>query len=83
MKPPIYNDQAYIAESFHLAEDFTEQTARLAYFKINSYKLSLTKYSFVNTRQELETNLNNSLFNYTSPAIILADLAFFKSEYEN
>jgi hypothetical protein len=83
MKPPIYNDQAYIAESFHLSEDFTEQTARLAYFKINSYKLSLAKRSFVNTRQELKTNLSNSLFNYTSPAIILADLAFFKSEYEN
>lgn len=83
MRHPIYNDQAYIAESFHLSEDFTQQTARLAYFKINSYKLSLVKQSFVNTRQELKENITSSLFNYTSPAIILADLSFFKSEYEN
>jgi hypothetical protein len=83
MKPPMYNDQAYIAESFHLSEDFTEQTARLAYFKINSYKLSLAKRSFVTTSEELKANLYSSLFNYTCPAIILADLAFFKSEFEN
>ncbi len=83
MKPPIYNDQAYIAEGFHLAEDFTEQTARLAYFKVNSYKLSLIKGSFSNTKKELMANLNSSLLNYTSPEIILADLGFFQSEYDN
>ncbi len=83
MKPPIYNDQAYIAESFHLSEDFTEQTARLAYFKINSYRLTLIKHSFINARKELMENIESSLLNYTSSAIILADLGFFKSEYEN
>jgi hypothetical protein len=83
MTPPIYNDQAYIAEGFHLAEDFTSQTARLAYFKINSYKLSLLKHSFMNTRKELRDNIKCSLMNYTQPAIILADLGFFKSEFEN
>jgi hypothetical protein len=83
MTPPIYNDQAYIAEGFHLAEDFTSQTARLAYFKINSYKLSLLKHSFMNTRKELKANIECSLMNYTQPCIILADMGFFKSEYEN
>ena len=53
MTQPFYNDQAYIAEGFHLDEDFYEQTARLAFFKINSYKLSLLKPSFRQTRNEL------------------------------
>jgi hypothetical protein len=83
MTQPFYNDQAYIAESFHLVEDFTEQTARLAFFKVNSYKLSLQKSVFTKTRMELKENLNESLFNFTSPAIILADLSFFQSEYDN
>jgi hypothetical protein len=83
MTQPFYNDQAYIAESFHLVEDFTEQTARLAFFKVNSYKLSLQKSAFTKTRLELKENLTESLFNFTSPAIILADLSFFQSEYDN
>lgn len=83
MTQPFYNDQAYIAEGFHLDEDFTEQTARLAFFKINSYKLSLLKSSFRQTRQELKQSLNETLFNYTDPAIILADTGFFGGEYEN
>jgi len=83
MSRPLYNDQAYIAESYQLAENFILQTARLAVFKINSYKLSLIKSSFSSTREELINNLKENLLNYTSPAIILADLGFFKSESEN
>jgi hypothetical protein len=83
MNHPYYNDQAYIAEGFHLDEDFIEQTARLAFFKINSYKLSLIKSAFAKSREELRANLKNSLLNYTSPEIILADLGFFQSEYDN
>ncbi len=83
MSHPYYNDQASIAESFHLTEEYILQLSRLAYFKINSYKLSLIKSSFANTRDELIINLKENLLNYTSPAIILADLGFFKSETEN
>ncbi len=83
MNHPYFNDQAYIAESFHLAEDYTVQTARLAYFKINSYKLSLIRSAFSSTREELISNLKENLFNYTSPDIILADLGFFGSETDN
>jgi hypothetical protein len=83
MNHPFYNDQAYIAESFYIVEDFTAQTARLAFFKINSYKLSLIKSSFANSREELKTSLATSLFNYTDPGIILADLGFFQSEADN
>ena len=78
-----YSDQAYIAESFFLTEDFISQTARLAFFKINSYKLSLEKGSFYKSREELSDNIKGSLLNYTDPAIILADMGFFKSETEN
>lgn len=83
MNAPFYNDQAHIAESFQLVEEFTAQTARLAYFKLNSYKLSLIKSSFVKTRDELKVNIDNSLLNYTNPGIILADLGFFQSESDN
>jgi hypothetical protein len=83
MTHPFYNDQAYIAESFHMIDDFTAQTARLAFFKVNSYKLSLIKSSFAKTRSELKENIKSSLLNYTSPAIILADLGFFQSESDN
>lgn len=83
MTHPFYNDQAHIAESFNLTEEFTAQTARLAYFKVNSYKLSLIKSSFQKTREELMCNIQSSLLNYTSPEIILADLGFFQSQVDN
>ena len=83
MQAPFYNDQAHIAESFKLVEEFTAQTARLAYFKLNSYKLSLIKSSFVRTRVELMDNIKSSLLNYTNPGIILADLGFFQSQCDN
>lgn len=83
MKLPICNDQGYIAESFSLAESYTQQTARLAFFKINSYKLSLIKANFSRTKVELEANIRGSLMNYTRPEIILADLGFFGSETDN
>ena len=83
MNQPYCNDQAYIAEAFHLDEDYIGQLSRLSYFKINSYKLSMIKTSFSRTREELEKNIHSTLLNYTSPAIILADLGFFKSETDN
>ena len=83
MKQPIYDDTAYIAQSFRLSEEYTAQTARLAYFKVNSYKLSLVKSSFAKSKVELVNNLKDSLLNYTSPEIILADLGFFQSEVDN
>ena len=83
MNHPYYSDQAYIAGSFTLAEDHLAQSARLAFFKINSYKLSLIKSSFCKTRKELSDSIKNTLLNYTSPEIILADLGFFQSEVDN
>ena len=80
---PFYNDQAHIAETFSLVEEFTAQTARLAYFKLNSYKLSMIKSSFRKTKDELMINIRGSLLNYTSPEIILADLGFFQSQIDN
>lgn len=83
MNHPLYNDQGYIAESFCLEEDFTNQSARLAFFKINSYKLTLIKTKYKRTREELRHSIKENLFNYTDPGIILADLQFFQSEYDN
>ena len=83
MNTPFYNDQAHIAGSFHLEDDYTTQRARLAFFKINSYKLSLVNAAFCITREELTGIIKSSLLNYTNPAIILADLGFFGSESDN
>ncbi len=83
MNHPYYNDQAYIAEAFYANEDYILQTSRLALFKINSYKLSQVKSSFCKSREELQENLNSSLFNYTDGGTILAGLGFFVNEMEN
>jgi hypothetical protein len=83
MNHPYYSDQAYIAESFSLEEDYISQAARLACFKINSYKLALIKGAFSRSKEDLQQNIKSSLLNYTSPEIILADLGFFASETDN
>lgn len=83
MNHPFYNDQAYIAESYNISEDYLVQSARLAFFKINSYKLSLIKSSFCKSREELQENLRSSLFNYTDGEAILSGLGFFVSEQDN
>lgn len=79
----LYNDQAYIAGSFQLNEDFVTQASLLACFKIVTYKHSLARSSYRRTREELKENIKNSLLNYTNPCIILADLGFFQSETDN
>ena len=78
-----HNDQAHIAEEFNYLDEHTKQTARLAYFKINSYKLSLIHAAFCMTRDELTGIIKSTLLNYTAPSSILVGLGFFASETEN
>ena len=78
-----FNDQAFIAESFNMDEDFTFQSARLAFFKINSYKLSLINSTFCVTRAELKKSISKSLLNYTSPDMVLLTTGFFNQELDN
>ena len=54
----------------------------LAYFKINSYKLSLIKASFSTSREDMTEIIRTTLFNYTDPARVLA-VGFFDAEMEN
>jgi hypothetical protein len=83
MNKPLYNDQNYIAERFMAIDENTVQTARLAYFKINSYKLSMMKASFSKSREELTDNLKGTLFNYCDTAGLLSHLGFFDDMVEN
>ncbi len=83
MNHPFYNDQAHIAEEFQLHDNHTIQRAKLANFKINSYKLSLINAAFCISRDELTGNLKSTLLNYTDPSLVLADLGFFLSEVDN
>ncbi len=81
--PSYHNDQAHIAEEFHFIDEHTSQTARLAYFKINSYKLSLIKASFSTSREDMSDIIKRTLLNYTDPGRVLANIGFFDAETDN
>ena len=83
MNKPFYNDQAHIAEEFYLAADHTTQTAWLAFFKINSYKLSLSDTTLCISREELTGFIKSSLLNYTDPTDLLSGIGFFTAELDN
>jgi hypothetical protein len=83
MNKPYYNDQAHIAEEFQFIDEHTAQTARLAFFKINSYKLSLIKASFCTSKEDLSAIIKNTLLNYTDACRVLADTGFFGAETDN
>lgn len=83
MQKPLYNDQAHIAEEFHLIDEHIVQTARLASFKISSYKLSLSNAAYCANQDELRHIINVSLLHFEDNASILAGLGFFASEIEN
>lgn len=83
MNKLYHNDQSHIAEEFMYMDDHTTQTARFAFFKINSYKLSLINAAFCMSREELTGIIKNTLLNYTAPVSILNDLGFFVGEIDN
>jgi hypothetical protein len=83
MNKPYHNDQAHIAEEFQFIDEHTMQIARLAFFKINSYKLSLIKASFCTSREELTDIIKGTLLNYTGATEVLANLGFFETELNN
>lgn len=83
MNQPLHNDQAYIAGQFRFADEHIVQSARLAFFKINSYKLSLVNAAFCMSRKELTGIIKTSLLNYTDPGSILYNTGFFAAEVEN
>jgi hypothetical protein len=80
---PHHNDQAHIAEQFHFIDDHTTETSRLAYYKINSYKLALTNNAYCASKDELQQIINNTLLNYVTPDAVLCNESFFESHNEN
>ena len=83
MNKPYYNDQAHVAQEFHFIDEHTSQTARLAFFKINSYKLSLIKSSFSTSLEDLTDIIKATLLNYTDSAKVLSNLGYFDAEVNN
>ena len=83
MNPVFCNDQAYIAGSWYLDEDYNNRMAQLAAFKVNSYKLSMVNAAFCASRKELGGIIRSSLLNYTDPLEILDDVGYFKAETGN
>lgn len=83
MNKPYYNDQAHIAQEFCFIDEHTAQTARLAFFKINSYKLSLIKASFSTSREDMTGIILNTLLNYIDAGSVLSKTGFFDGELDN
>jgi hypothetical protein len=83
MNQPFCDDKAYIAESFSIDNDYIIKMARLASFKIHSYKLSMVNAAFCATREELGGMIKTSLLNYTEPLAILSTTGFWLDEFDN
>ncbi|MBL0232511.1 MAG: hypothetical protein IPQ08_02465 [Chitinophagaceae bacterium] len=80
---PICDDSSYIAESFRLDSEYIGRMARLASFKINSYKLSGMNGAFDHTRDELRENISSTLMHYVETAEVVSLSGFWHSEIEN
>ena len=52
-------------------------------FSLSYEKISNAIYELIKNEGKLEGNIKSNLLNYTQPGIILADLGFFGSEFEN
>ena len=78
-----YNDQAHIAQEFQFIDEHISQTSRLAFFKINSYKLSLIKASFSTNKDDMTVIIKNTLLNYIDAEKVLANVGFWETEQEN
>lgn len=83
MNQDYHNDQAHIAEESRLHDEHVVQLSRLAFFKINSYKLSLVNAAFCRSRNELFSIIKGSLLNYIDSTEVLADHGFFETAIEN
>ena len=83
MNKPFNSDQTHIAEEFHFIDDHTTETARLAFYKINSYKLSLSNKAYRASKTELQQIIKNTLLNYVSPDTVLYNERFFEGPLEN
>jgi hypothetical protein len=83
MNHTYHNDQAFIAEESRLQEEHVTQLSRLAFFKINSYKLSLVNAAFCRSRKELFSIIQTSLLTYIDATEVLADHGFYETAIEN
>jgi hypothetical protein len=83
MKKPFFDDQSHIADEFIIFEDHTSQLARLAFHKINAYKLSMQNQAFCMSRNELQDLIKATLLNYVHPCTILQLVNYFNDSSDN
>jgi hypothetical protein len=83
MNYKLHNEQSVIADDLLLSDDFTAQTARLTHFKINYYKFTLIRPSFIQAREILRSNIRDSLFNFVTPSQVLHSVRFYEDPIEN
>ncbi len=82
-RQPICDDSRYIAESFRLDSEYIGRMARLATFKINSYKLSSVNGVFDHARDELRENISSTLMHYVDANEIVSLTGFWQNEGDN
>lgn len=82
-KPIFFDDQAHIAEQFTIVEDHTTQLARLAFHKVNAYKLSLSNQAYCMSRGELCALIQSTLLNYVHPCTVLQMLDYYTDSIDN
>jgi hypothetical protein len=83
MKSLFYNDQAYIADQFTITDHHISNISLFAYYKINTYKLSLKNQAYCVSKKDITTLIHNSLLNYTRPDELLLTTGFFSSVIDN
>jgi hypothetical protein len=83
MNQTYHNDVAHIATAYQLEEEHINHVAQLAFFKINSYKLSLVNAAFCRSREELLSIIKGSLLNYIDALEVLSEYGFFDQAAEN
>jgi hypothetical protein len=86
MKLPqtLLNQQDQIADRFLIADQWLQETSKIALFKIQSLqKAKLLPVQSLRHLNELEALIDDAFFSFVPPAHVLSEEGFFFSEQSN
>ena len=76
MNPLYLNEQDSLAEELLHEEELIGHLSRLAFFRINTLKLSRQKKEYTEVRIALQESIRNSLLRFVDPQSLLEHLSF-------